>query len=130
MAGFIDPGSTSPWGRPVDTAVDPQGRLFISDDFSGTIYQLTGPSAVLAAASPAAGAAVAQLYPNPAGPGPAVLDLTALPAGPYFVTVLDVLGRVVQPARPRRRRHPLGAGQPSRRHLFGAGAGRPVSTRC
>ena len=101
VTGFIDPGSTSPWGRPVDTAVDPQGRLFISDDLSGTIYQLTAPNAVLAAASPAAAAAaaVAQLYPNPASSGPTILDLTALPAGPYSVTVLDVLGRVVQPTR-------------------------------
>jgi glucose/arabinose dehydrogenase len=29
------------WGRPVDTAVDAQGSIFISDDFSGTIYKLS-----------------------------------------------------------------------------------------
>ena len=28
------------WGRPVDTAVDSTGALLISDDYSGTVYQL------------------------------------------------------------------------------------------
>lgn len=100
VAGFTGPGLGSAWGRPVDTAVDPQGKLFISDDQSGTIYQLAGPAQALATAGPAAAAATAQLYPNPSGAGPATPDLAALPAGPYTVTVLDLLGRVVQPAAP------------------------------
>ncbi len=32
------------WGRPVDTAVAPDGGLYISDDLSGTIYKLTATS--------------------------------------------------------------------------------------
>ncbi len=98
VAGFTDLSIGSAWGRPVDTAVDPQGRLFISDDQSGTIYQLTAPAAPLAT-SPAKAAASAQLYPNPSGPGSATLDLTALPPGAYTVTVFDLLGRAVLPAR-------------------------------
>jgi hypothetical protein len=34
----------SAWGRPVDMAVDPSGAMLISDDQSGTIYKLTGPT--------------------------------------------------------------------------------------
>ncbi|MEJ7663154.1 MAG: hypothetical protein WKG07_28235 [Hymenobacter sp.] len=64
----------------MDTAVDPQGGLLISDDQSGTIYRLSGPATPLAT-SPAKAAAGAQLYPNPSG-GPATLDLTALPPVP------------------------------------------------
>ena len=95
VAGFTGPTPGSAWGRPVDTAVDPRGGLLISDDQSGTIYRLSAPAAPLATA-PAASAASAQLYPNPAGAGPATLDLTALPPGAYAITVLDLLGRVVQ----------------------------------
>ena len=40
VSGWLDDASQSYWGRPVDTAVDPQGSLFISDDASGTIYKL------------------------------------------------------------------------------------------
>ncbi|GER85944.1 hypothetical protein KDW_01060 [Dictyobacter vulcani] len=29
------------WGRPVDTAIDHQGNIFISDDSSGTIYKMS-----------------------------------------------------------------------------------------
>jgi glucose/arabinose dehydrogenase len=99
VSGFVDIASRNVWGRPVDTAVDPQGKLFISDDQSGTIYQLSAPSAALAVAPSVAAATVAQLYPNPANGGPATLDLTALPPGAYTITVLDVLGRSVQPAQ-------------------------------
>jgi len=190
VTGFRD-AAGSVWGRPVDTAVDPQGGLLISDDQSGTVYRLTVPNAPLPVtltafeaaaqgadalltwataseqdnlrfdversrdgrafdpvravpghgsssapheyrlldagaarwgallyyrlrqvdgAGPAhygpvravrfVGAGGAQLYPNPVGPGPAVLDLTALPAGAYTVAVLDPLGRTLQPARP------------------------------
>jgi len=94
VTGFVEGGSA--WGRPVDVAVDPQGALLISDDQSGTIYKLTAPAAALGA-RPAAGASLAQLYPNPAGRGPAQLDASALPAGSYLATVLDVLGRPVLP---------------------------------
>ena len=31
----------SAWGRPVDAAVAPDGGIYISDDASGTIYELT-----------------------------------------------------------------------------------------
>ena len=98
VTGFVDLNSGAVWGRPVDTAVDPQGNLLISDDQSGTIYKLSSPIAPLAVTAAAAPAAGAQLYPNPVGTGPATLDLTALPAGPYTVTVFDLLGRPVQPA--------------------------------
>jgi glucose/arabinose dehydrogenase len=99
VSGFVDIASRNVWGRPVDTAVDPQGKLFISDDQSGTIYQLSAPSAALAVAPSAAAAIGAQLYPNPNSTGPATLDLTALPPGAYTITVLDLLGRSVQPAQ-------------------------------
>lgn len=98
VTGFISGGSS--WGRPVDVAVDPQGRLLISDDQSGTIYQLTAPAAPLATVPGGARAGAALVYPNPMGAGPATLDLTALPAGPYTVAVLDLLGRAVQPSQP------------------------------
>ena len=98
VSGFSGAAVGTAWGRPVDTAVDPQGRLFISDDQSGTIYQLSGPAAPLAAAAGRAAAAI-QLYPNPSGAGPALLDLTGLPTGDYTVTVLDMLGRPVRTQR-------------------------------
>ena len=94
VAGFVDANGQNGWGRPVDTAVDLQGHLLISDDQSGTIYQLTAPTSGLAT-SKAAPAATAQLYPNPTGADAATLDLSALPAGRYTVTVLDLLGRTV-----------------------------------
>ena len=94
VAGFSGPTLGSAWGRPVDTAVDPQGGLLISDDQSGTIYRLSAPAAPLAT-SAAKATAGAQLYPNPSG-GPATLDLTSLPPGSYAITVFDLLGRVVQ----------------------------------
>ena len=84
------------WGRPVDVAVDPQGALLISDDYSGTIYKLTAPASLLAT-RPSAGASLARLYPNPTSAGTTTLDLAAVPAGPYLATVLDVLGRPVLP---------------------------------
>lgn len=98
VAGFTDLNNRNAWGRPVDTAVDPQGHLLISDDQSGTIYQLAAPNATLATHG-ATTPTLAQLYPNPAGGAPALLDLTALPAGSYTLTVSDLLGRTVQPAR-------------------------------
>jgi len=99
VAGFTGAGMGSVWGRPVDVAVDPQGRLLISDDQSGTIYQLTAPNAPLATAVGTARAGAAQLYPTLAGLGPTTLDLTALPTGRYTVTVFDLLGRMVQPVQ-------------------------------
>jgi len=39
VSGWLVGGSA--WGRPVDVAVDSTGRIFISDDQSGTIYQLS-----------------------------------------------------------------------------------------
>jgi glucose/arabinose dehydrogenase len=98
VAGFTSDGSA--WGRPVDTAVDPQGRLFISDDQSGTIYQLSGPATPLATTPSAGGGAPVQLYPNPTAAGTTTLDLTGLPPGRYTATVLDLLGRAVLPAQP------------------------------
>jgi len=45
VTGWADEANS--WGRPVDTAVAPDGGLFISDDASGTIYKLsyTAPAA-------------------------------------------------------------------------------------
>ncbi|RZK58816.1 MAG: sugar dehydrogenase, partial [Hymenobacter sp.] len=93
VTGFTNGGI---WGRPVDVAVDPQGALLISDDYSGTIYKLTAPASLLATRT-GAGASLAHLYPNPAGSSTATLDLAAVPAGSYLATVLDVLGRPVLP---------------------------------
>lgn len=44
ITGWLDDQSQQEWGRPVAAAVDQQGNMFISDDASGTIYKLTGPS--------------------------------------------------------------------------------------
>ena len=40
VTGWLDAGG-GVWGRPVDTAVDAQGALLVSDDNSGTVYKLT-----------------------------------------------------------------------------------------
>jgi glucose/arabinose dehydrogenase len=40
VRGFLNSDSSQVFGRPVDIAVSPQGDLFISDDYSGTIYKL------------------------------------------------------------------------------------------
>ncbi|MEH1941955.1 MAG: PQQ-dependent sugar dehydrogenase [Nostoc sp.] len=39
--GWLVPATQEVWGRPVDMAVDLQGNLLISDDYSGTIYKLS-----------------------------------------------------------------------------------------
>lgn len=44
VSGWAD--ASSNWGRPVDTAVDAQGSMFISDDGSGTIYKLSQNAAI------------------------------------------------------------------------------------
>ncbi|UFP94145.1 hypothetical protein [Gloeobacter morelensis] len=41
VTGWVDSATQEYWGRPVDTAVDAQGNLLISDDASGAIYKLT-----------------------------------------------------------------------------------------
>ncbi|MBN3948777.1 MAG: PQQ-dependent sugar dehydrogenase [Nostoc sp. NMS7] len=41
VSGWTLPLTEKYWGRPVDTAVDQQGNLLISDDYSGTIYKLS-----------------------------------------------------------------------------------------
>ncbi|MEH2000875.1 MAG: sugar dehydrogenase [Nostoc sp.] len=41
VSGWTLPVTEKYWGRPVDTAVDQQGNLLISDDYSGTIYKLS-----------------------------------------------------------------------------------------
>jgi glucose/arabinose dehydrogenase len=41
VTGWLDSATQNAWGRPVDTAVDAAGNLFISDDASGTVYKLT-----------------------------------------------------------------------------------------
>ncbi len=40
IRGFLNSDSSQVFGRPVDIAVSPQGDLFISDDYSGTIYKM------------------------------------------------------------------------------------------
>ncbi len=40
VSGWLNHDTQEVWGRPVDVAVDLQGNLLISDDFSGTIYKL------------------------------------------------------------------------------------------
>jgi glucose/arabinose dehydrogenase len=41
VTGWVPPATQEVWGRPVDMAVDKQGNLLISDDYSGTIYKLS-----------------------------------------------------------------------------------------
>jgi len=38
MAGFLDDDNVI--GRPVDIAESPSGEIFISDDFSGSVYRV------------------------------------------------------------------------------------------
>ncbi|MGN6388983.1 MAG: PQQ-dependent sugar dehydrogenase [Burkholderiaceae bacterium] len=40
-AGWLDDASGQAWGRPVDVVPDGRGGLYVSDDFSGTVYRLT-----------------------------------------------------------------------------------------
>jgi glucose/arabinose dehydrogenase len=40
ITGWLDDQSQSQWGRPVDVKPANDGSLFISDDYSGTIYRL------------------------------------------------------------------------------------------
>jgi len=98
VTGFRD--AYGAWARPVDVIADPQGNLLISDDQGGGIFKLTPPTTPLATAGAVASGAAAQVYPNPTGAGPATLDLAALPAGAYTITVRDLLGRAVQPSQP------------------------------
>lgn len=45
VTGFVtDPVQKQRWGRPVDAAVAPDGGLYLSDDYSGTVYHLTPPA--------------------------------------------------------------------------------------
>ncbi|WP_373525000.1 sorbosone dehydrogenase family protein [Nostoc sp.] len=39
--GWVIEATQAIWGRPVDMAVDQQGNMLISDDYSGTIYKLS-----------------------------------------------------------------------------------------
>jgi glucose/arabinose dehydrogenase len=41
VTGWLDTAKQEVWGRPVDSVVDQQGNILISDDFSGTVYKLT-----------------------------------------------------------------------------------------
>jgi len=45
VTGFVtDAARKLRWGRPVDAAVSPDGGLYLSDDFSGTVYYLSPPA--------------------------------------------------------------------------------------
>lgn len=46
-------------GRPVDVAVGPDGALYVSDDFTGSIYRIAFGSTVIAASAPTMAVAVA-----------------------------------------------------------------------
>jgi len=41
MTGFLDKGSNSFWGRPVDVQQLPDGSLLVSDEQNGAIYRVT-----------------------------------------------------------------------------------------
>ncbi len=41
VTGWLDTAKQQVWGRPVDSVVDQQGNILISDDLSGTVYKLT-----------------------------------------------------------------------------------------
>jgi glucose/arabinose dehydrogenase len=40
VTGWLNDSTQDIWGRPVDTAIDLDGRILVSDDYSGTIYRL------------------------------------------------------------------------------------------
>jgi len=54
VAGWLDDNTGTAWGRPVATAVDFAGNVLISDDASGTIYQVTYYGSPLASVQKAA----------------------------------------------------------------------------
>jgi mono/diheme cytochrome c family protein len=65
------------YGRPVDVAVGPDGALYLSDDFTGTIYRIAyGSRGAAPAAAAAAPSARATAAPDPL----AGLDPTTLAA--------------------------------------------------
>lgn len=41
VSGWLDSDTQGVWGRPVATAVSPEGNIYVSDDTSGTVYVLT-----------------------------------------------------------------------------------------
>ena len=47
------------WGRPVDVAVAPDGAVYVSDDYSGTVYRVAPSAAAPPPSTPAAVALVA-----------------------------------------------------------------------
>jgi glucose/arabinose dehydrogenase len=65
-------------GRPVDVEVGPEGALYVSDDFTGSIYRVVyGAAAPLPAASPGG---VANAGAGAAAPSPAADPLASVPA--------------------------------------------------
>jgi glucose/arabinose dehydrogenase len=70
------------WGRPVDTAVDPQGNLLISDDDSGTLYKLTYHSSAPPSATSAPPSATTMPAPPSATPAPPTASATTTSTPP------------------------------------------------
>ncbi|MEH2008335.1 PQQ-dependent sugar dehydrogenase [Nostoc sp.] len=69
VSGWVAPATQEIWGRPVDTAVDQQGNLLISDDYSGTIYKLiyTPPVAQVQVYKDANFTGISQSFPTSPG---------------------------------------------------------------
>lgn len=72
VSGWLVTETQKIWGRPVDTAVDQQGNLLISDDYSGAIYKLSSnlssnPSAQVKVYSDPNFAGVSQSFPTSPG---------------------------------------------------------------
>ena len=64
--GWLVPGTQEVWGRPVDMVVDQQGNLFISDDYSGTIYKLSSNvSSNVSSNLPSTASAQVKVYKDP-----------------------------------------------------------------
>ncbi len=40
VTGWATAAANSQWGRPVDAAVAPDGAIYVSDDYSGTVYRV------------------------------------------------------------------------------------------
>ncbi|MBG1267113.1 PQQ-dependent sugar dehydrogenase [Nostoc sp. WHI] len=69
VSGWVVTATQEVWGRPVDMAVDKQGNMLISDDYSGTIYKLsyTPPLAQVQVYKDSNFAGVSQSFPTSPG---------------------------------------------------------------
>ena len=102
--GFLEDETVH--GRPVDLAVGPDGALYVSDDFTGSIYRIAWGDPARARTMPAAGtspttgASPAAGTSAPAGPGDGAVTSLAPPAADPLAS-LDAAERASAVARGR-----------------------------